>query len=127
MNGVPPRQPLQLNASNQFDPAQLVHMDSLLLILMPKKDHQANGMPLSEILPSRRSSSPMFPLCNRRLNTCRLIHCHHCHCGVRCRRCCNCHGRSNFVIGMQRSIEWPADQLFQRRFVFQYYGRLIAD
>jgi hypothetical protein len=48
--------------------------------------------------------------CNCWLNKCRLIHCHHCHCCVRCRRSQNYHCRSNFV-GMQRSFEWPADQV----------------
>jgi hypothetical protein len=56
-----------------------------------------------------------------------LIHCHHCHCCVRCRRCQNHHCRLNFVVGMlQRSFEWPADQVFLRHFVLLQCYRQIT-
>jgi hypothetical protein len=61
-------------------------------------------MPLSKILPTRRSSRRMLPL-QLLANWCRLLHWHHCHYCVRCRRCGNCHGRLNFVGMLQRSIE----------------------
>jgi hypothetical protein len=68
-DGVPSGQPLQLNANNQLDPAQVaangilhcqmewVQTDSLQLISMPKKDHPAVETPSSQISPTRRRSS----------------------------------------------------------------------
>jgi hypothetical protein len=44
---------------------------------------------------------------------------------VRCGGCRNHHCRSNFV-GMQRSFEWPTDQVFRRPFLFLCYIRLIT-
>jgi hypothetical protein len=67
--------------------------DSLTLISMQKKNHKANGMPLSLILPTKRSHY------NCRLNIDRLLHCHRCCCCVKCRRYWNHHGQSN-CIGM---------------------------
>jgi hypothetical protein len=70
-DGVPTGQPLQLNANNQLDPAQVAangivplpdETDSLPLISMPKKHHPVVEMPLSLILPTRRSSGQMLPL-----------------------------------------------------------------
>jgi hypothetical protein len=62
-------------------------------------------MPLSIILPTRRSSGQML-LLQLLVNKCRLIHCHHCRCCVRCRRCQNHHCWLNWSWDvLQRNIE----------------------
>jgi hypothetical protein len=54
-----------------------------------------------------------------------LIHCHHCHCCVRCRKYWM-PIVDPFVVGMPRNFKWPTDQVFRHHCVCRCYSKLIT-